>query len=93
MKLAVAVLLAIATFDLHAAGTAPEAGITIMGDQDAAVGLFLAPWKDERRGDVDRAPALLDPAAAPTDAQGFARSATYYMTGRAYRVERLQRNR
>ena len=80
-----------------AADTAPAApgavGSNIMGDRDAALGLFLAPWKEEERADLGRPPGLQDPRPAPIDAEGFARTTTYYQTGRAYRTERLQRNR
>ena len=70
-----------------------EAGVNIMGDRDSALGLFLAPWKEEERADLGRPPGLQDPALAPIEAEGFARTMTYYQTGRAYRAERLQRNR
>ena len=73
--------------------TPAEAGVTIMGDRDSALGLFLAPWKEEERADLGRPPGLQDPHPAPLDAEGFARTTTYYQTGRAYRAERLQRNR
>lgn len=71
--------------------TAP--GTTILGDQDAAVGLYLAPWKDEEPAELGRAPGLHDEAAAPVDAARFERAQTYYATGRAWRAERLQKNR
>jgi hypothetical protein len=73
--------------------TPPTQGTNIMGDRDAALGLFLAPWKEEERADLGRPPGLQDPTPAPIDAEGFARTTTYYQTGRAYRTERLQRNR
>lgn len=72
---------------------APEAGVNIMGDRDSALGLFLAPWKEEERADLGRPPGLQDPSLANIDAEAFARTTTYYQTGRAYRAERLQRNR
>ncbi len=75
------------------AAAAPEVGVNIMGDRDSALGLFLAPWKEEERADLGRPPGLQDPTLAPVDAEGFGRTATYYQTGRAYRAERLQRNR
>lgn len=78
---------------LAADAPAPEAGVNIMGDRDSALGLVLAPWKEEERADLDRPPGLQDPVAAPLDAAGFARTTTYHQTGRAYRAERLQRNR
>lgn len=77
-----------------AATAADDAGTTIMGDRDSALGLVLAPWKDEVRSpDLDRPPAMQDPAPAALDDAAFARTTRYYATGRAYRSEKLQRNR
>lgn len=74
--------------------TEPAAnGTTIVGDQDAAVGLFLAPWKDETRAELDRPPGLVDHALKPVDVAAQAQVNTYFEIGRAYRRERLQRNR
>jgi hypothetical protein len=71
-----------------------DPGTTIMGDRDSALGLVLAPWKDEARApDLDRPPAMQDAAVAPLDDAAFARTTRYYATGRAYRSEKLQRNR
>lgn len=76
------------------AQTADAAGTTILGDQDAAVGLYLAPWKDEEpAADLGRAPGLHDEAPVPLDASAFARTSTYYSTVRAWRAERLQKHR
>ncbi|MGQ0621213.1 MAG: hypothetical protein ACT4QA_15040 [Panacagrimonas sp.] len=72
---------------------ADPAGTTILGDQDAAVGLYLTPWKDEEPAELDRAPGLHDEAPAALDAASFARTHTYYSTVRAWRAERLQKNR
>ncbi len=94
--IAVPILVALSAPLAHGADAAPastEAGVTIMGDRDSALGLFLAPWKEEERADLGRPPGLQDPGLAPVDADGFARTSTYYQTGRAYRAERLQRNR
>lgn len=77
---------------LSAAEPVPT-GTTIVGDQDAAVGLFLAPWKDETRAELDRPPGLVDHALKPVDVSAQARVNTYFEIGRAYRRERLQRNR
>lgn len=82
-----------AVHSADAAPVQPQAGVTIMGDRDSALGLFLAPWKEEERADLGRPPGLQDPALTPVDPDGFARTTTYYQTGRAYRAERLQRNR
>lgn len=73
---------------------ADDPGTTIMGDRDSALGLVLAPWKDESPSpELDRPPAMQDAEAAPLDEAAFARTTRYYATGRAYRSERLQRNR
>lgn len=73
---------------------ADDPGTTIVGDRDSALGLVLAPWKDETPApEMDRPPAMRDANAAPLDEAAFARTTRYYATGRAYRSERLQRNR
>lgn len=95
VALAVAVLGCITAAPIAAGDASPAttAGTTVVGEQDAAVGLFLAPWKNESRGELDRPPGLLDPDFAPVDAVGYARSAEHYASGRAYRAERLLRAR
>ncbi len=70
---------------------APEAGTTIVGEQESAVGLFLTPWQDERASDLDRPPSRLSPATPSLDAAEFSRSAAAYETLLAYRREQLQR--
>lgn len=85
----VALLLATATV-----GAAEEgSGTTIVGDQDAAVGLYLAPWKNEEPADIGLVPGLQDEVAAPVDSEDFSRVHTYHSTLRAWRIERLQKNR
>lgn len=78
-----------------AAGAAeePAAGMQILGDRDSALGLVLAPWQDERPHGPIPSPAVQDPTLQPLDADAFARTQTYHQMGRAYRAERLQRNR
>lgn len=71
----------------------PQTGTTIVGEQEAAVGLYLAPWKNEQRAEVNRPPGLIDPQPAALDTSGYARAAEHYAAGRAYRVERLLRAR
>lgn len=88
---AVLVLFCAAAFAARGAD-APQAGVTIMGDQDSALGLFLAPWKEESAAELGRPPAMSDPQPVAVDAQAYLRTHTYYETGRAYRRERLQRN-
>ena len=76
------------------ARAADDTGTTIMGDRDSALGLVLAPWKDEVRSpDLERPPAMQEPGTAALDDAAFARTTRYYATGRAYRSEKLQRNR
>lgn len=78
--------------NLQAAGE-ERIGTHILGDQDAAVGLFLAPWKEEMpAAEIQRPPGLHDQSLTIVDPLNFARANTYYTTGRAYRRERLQRN-
>ncbi len=71
---------------------AAQVGTTIVGDQEAPLGLFLAPWKDASRSEVMDIPGLYDTPLDPVSPEGFARSARYYSVGRAYRTERLMRN-
>lgn len=77
----------------EAGPAAAAAGTTILGEQDAAVGLYLAPWKNEEPAEIGRAPGLHDEAATPLNGQDFERTQSYYATGRAWRTERLQKNR
>ena len=70
-----------------------QRGTTIVGEQEAAVGLYLAPWKNEQPAEVSRPPGLYDPVPAPLDTAGHARAAEHYAVGRAYRAERLLRAR
>jgi hypothetical protein len=67
-------------------------GTTIVGEQDAAVGLYITPWKEESASDLDRPPSLFDAPAQPIDAYGFSRRVRYFDAARAHRAERLQRN-
>ena len=89
-----AALLVLMCLSGAAVRAADDPGTTIMGDRDSALGLVLAPWKDESPAPgLDRPPAMQDAAAAPLDEAAFARTTRYYATGRAYRSEKLQRNR
>ncbi|MBA4284597.1 MAG: hypothetical protein C0434_03580 [Xanthomonadaceae bacterium] len=44
------------------------AGATIVGDSDAAIGLYLTPWKDEEPLPPGRNPSNFTVEAAPADA-------------------------
>lgn len=62
------------------------AGTTIVGDQEAPIGLYITPWKDEfaERG-LDRPARLLDEALQPIDPATFRRQIEYYQTITTYR--------
>ncbi len=47
---------------------APVMGTTIVQQQDAAIGLFLAPWKDETTPARERPPGMHQVALQPADA-------------------------
>ena len=86
-----ALLLCLLPVIAQAQSPANEAGTTVVGEQESAVGLFLTPWQDERASDLDRPPSRLAPAAPSTDAVDFVRSAAAYENLQAYRREQLQR--
>jgi hypothetical protein len=68
-----------------------DAGTTIVGEQESAVGLTLLPWAEEYASDLDRPPLRHDEPAVALDAQGFARRSAYHAQRTAYRREKLQR--
>lgn len=70
-----------------------ETGTTIVGDQDAAVGLFLAPWKNEAREIDNRPPGLLDPELGIADPAAQSRVVEHQAASRAYRTEQVLRVR
>lgn len=80
---------------LAAAATEPgeAAGTTIVGEREAAVGLYLAPWQDEQASDLDRPPGLYDVPLQALDPQRFGLQADYDEAIRDYRRERLYRSR
>ena len=54
---------------------APEAGTagtTIVGEREAAVGLYLLPWQEENRSELDRPPLLYRGVSSAIDARHFA---------------------
>ena len=63
-------------------------GTTVVGERDTALGLSIAPWKEEYAGDMDRPPALLDEPLAPIDARSFQEQVATYETVAAYRRAR-----
>ncbi|HSW13144.1 MAG TPA: hypothetical protein VLI06_09920 [Solimonas sp.] len=68
-----------------------EPGTTIVGEQDAAIGLTLLPWAEEYASDLDRPPSRYDVPAQPLDAQAFIRRNEFDEAGLAWRREQLQR--
>lgn len=72
-------------------GSAP--GTTIVGDQEAAVGLYLAPWQEEAPAEMSRPPGLIQETPAPMDPELFERATAYREAAVGYRRERLQRSR
>lgn len=88
-----ALLLALLLSAGAAAASEEGSGTTIVGDQDAAVGLYLAPWKNEEPADIGLVPGLHDEVAAPLNADDFNRTHNSHSTLRAWRIERLQKNR
>lgn len=60
-------------------------GTTIIGDRDAAVGLYLAPWKNENAADLDRPPSLYDEPLTPVDGRRFHRQVQYDQGNAAWR--------
>lgn len=56
-------------------------GTTIFGEQEAPIGLYITPWKDDyaERG-LDRPARLLDEAMEPIDPATFRRQIEYYET-------------
>jgi hypothetical protein len=75
------------------ADPASAAGTTIIGEREAAIGLYLAPWQDEHASDLDRPPGLYDVPLQTLDVQSFRRQADYDEAIRDYRRERLYRSR
>jgi multidrug efflux pump subunit AcrA (membrane-fusion protein) len=73
--------------------SASAAGTTIIGEREAAIGLYLAPWQDEHASDLDRPPGLYDVPLQTLDVQRFRRQADYDEAIRDYRRERLYRSR
>ena len=72
---------------------ASDSGTTIVGDQDAAIGLDLLPWKDEAAADIDRAPGWLDQSPQAFDIQAFRQRIEADDALAAYRRSHLEQNR
>ncbi|HET8882727.1 MAG TPA: hypothetical protein VFM56_11175 [Solimonas sp.] len=93
LRLAVAALLAIGFARVAIADSpAPqaEAGTTLIGQRDAAVGLYLLPWKEEAPSDIDRPPRRFDAGGAAVDPSQFAARVAADDANAAYRRVRLE---
>ncbi|WP_373096090.1 hypothetical protein [Zhongshania sp.] len=74
------------------AAAGQEMGVTVHGESEAPVGLYLMPWGEEPVSDIDRPPQLIDESPQVIDPEEFQRYAQWYQAHRAYRYWRLQRN-
>lgn len=69
-----AVLLGMLSLNAAATGQGTEgAGTTIIGENEAAVGLYLTPWREEMASDVDRAPRLYEPQTGAVESADLMR--------------------
>lgn len=93
MRRRVAIGLLLPAFAVAAADSGEPAGTTIVGEREAAVGLYLAPWQDEAASDLDRPPGHYDVPLQALDLHRFELQADYDEAIRAYRRERLFRSR
>lgn len=69
MKCRYLLLLAGFAINVIAAPPAPatKAGTTVVGEDEAALGLYLMPWKDEDQRPAARSPSRYTQAQAPAD--------------------------
>jgi hypothetical protein len=69
-----------------AQGDASRMGLTIMGDRETPLGLFITPWKNAYPPDREDRPALmLDETAKALDADTFRRQVIYDEAFSTYR--------
>ena len=79
------------------AGTLPAprdatGGTTIVSDREAALGLYLMPWKgDAAARDVDLVPLHLDAPATSVDRQDFARRVRFHDSADDYKRAQYER--
>lgn len=67
LLLAAVVLNVTAATPVTPAAPAAKAGTTIVGDDEAALGLYLMPWKDEDQRPAARSPSRYTQAQTPAD--------------------------
>lgn len=74
--------------DEQPAATPDPGGTTIVGERDTAVGLFVAPWREQPASTLERAPGPYDVPMQPVDIERFRRLADYDRVSRDYERER-----
>lgn len=90
MKHAFLLVLACASGVAIAAAPPKEAGSTIVGDREAAVGLFLDSWHEESPSDLDWPPVHEPEPLAPLDPAAVRRAIELETAREAIRRAELQ---
>lgn len=87
-----AAVLSVLSLSAMAADAVGDAnGTTIIGEQEAAVGLYLTPWREELASDVDRAPRLYEASGEAVEAAALQRQVDVRESMDAYWRLRLLR--
>lgn len=86
-----AALLYAAPAPAQAATEQTQLGTTVIGEQDAAIGLFVNPWKEQDASTTDRPPRLFDMPLVPLDSSAFRLSVDARQNRAAERLQRLHR--
>lgn len=71
--------------------TSTQLGTTVVGQQEAAIGLFVNPWKEQQASTTDRPPRLLDIPYAPVDPQAFVQALQWQHHVDSLRLQQLHR--
>lgn len=72
---------------------AQEAGTTVVGERETALGLFLTPWQEEGPAALDHPPVLFDVAPSSVDADAYARSSRFERDLAGWRRARVEPGR
>lgn len=70
--------------------SAPAMETVIVADREAAVGLYLLPWKEEAASDMDHPPQYYQPPLAAPDLQQLRLQVQDEQANAAYRRVRLE---
>ncbi len=65
-------------------------GTRVLGEPEAAVGLFIAPWREEAASDTDRPPRLFDVPYAPVNPTTFRNAVDMQRSLQIFRRATLQ---